>query len=298
MNITLYAYLDITHPFVAWEVAIGRIKSVDDNNPEGFGISQWQYSLLSEYVNHGLNQRFINELMLEHIRQKCYPQRVSRLQGVYFFESEEDANNALDRWNMPYKKKYISAVKFSANKLTKVDSEWITNKFFSTSDIRWMNRYWEGEVYGEAPLYEILASGIGVILNYDLRIEAYKRIINLWPESTFLLAMACCSFKVYKMEEIALLRPAIIAKNDKIIGSYFIKMSDLDTKENQEKAAHAMEICKKNNELPPFILPKNPEAIWRIPDLRQYIFIFDNPLASNILSAVHDFNCSHNSQKD
>ena len=30
-NITLYAFLNIDNPMVAWEVAIGRVKSINDH---------------------------------------------------------------------------------------------------------------------------------------------------------------------------------------------------------------------------------------------------------------------------
>lgn len=136
-NVTLYAYLNITNPMVAWEVAIGRIRSACDTTREQFGVSVWSYSLLRKFSIEGANRRFINELLLESVRQRAHPQAVSRLAGIYFFESESDAHSALDRWRMPERKPFISEVSFSANNLTRVDSEWITS-YLGSEERNWM----------------------------------------------------------------------------------------------------------------------------------------------------------------
>lgn len=53
--------------------------SISDHNPDKFGTSVWQYSLLREYALNGLDQRFLNELKIEQIRQYEFPNKVSRL---------------------------------------------------------------------------------------------------------------------------------------------------------------------------------------------------------------------------
>ena len=143
-NIKLYAYLNIEHPMVAWEVAIGRIKSICGRNEEKFGISLWQYSLFKKYVQQGDYIKLKNELKLERTRQKLFNNKVSRLEGLYFFESERMAHIALDRWGIPNKKKYISEIDFTPNAITKVDSEWITS-YLLEDDETWMKHYWTGE---------------------------------------------------------------------------------------------------------------------------------------------------------
>jgi hypothetical protein len=84
MKIRLYAYLNIANPMVAWEVAIGRIKSSCDISKNAFGTSIWAYSLLRKLAINGMDRRFHNELKLEAIRQKMNNHLVSRLTGVYF----------------------------------------------------------------------------------------------------------------------------------------------------------------------------------------------------------------------
>jgi hypothetical protein len=57
----LYAYIDIDNPMVAWEVAIGRIKSVDFfYTNEIYEISIWEYEMIRNFSKYGLNQKIIN----------------------------------------------------------------------------------------------------------------------------------------------------------------------------------------------------------------------------------------------
>jgi hypothetical protein len=122
-KITLYAYFNIQHPMVAWEVALGRIKSSCDIGNEGFGLSLWQYSNLSRLAKTGKRRAFIDELKLEQVRQQYHQNKVSRLQGVYFFRTEHDAHAALNRWGIKSQHRIVSEVDFYANNLSEVDSE-------------------------------------------------------------------------------------------------------------------------------------------------------------------------------
>jgi hypothetical protein len=100
-NLTLFAYLNIANPMVAWEVAVGRIRSSSDRPRDTFGVSVWSYSLLRRYTTKGLDQRFRNELLLEAVRQQVHPDACSGLKDLYFFESEYDAHAALEQWGLP-----------------------------------------------------------------------------------------------------------------------------------------------------------------------------------------------------
>lgn len=283
-NITLYAYFNINNPMVAWEVAIGRIRSSCDTTCEQFGISVWSYSLLRKFSTEGTNRRFINELLLESVRQATNPLAVSRLAGVYFFEREKDAFSALDRWGLTRHKPFISEVDFSANKLTKVDSEWITT-YLGSEKQNWMEDYWQGKTLGIHPLTEVLASGIGMICNKNLRIEAYKRVSNRWPDSTPLLAMACCAFAEEQFEDIALVKPALIADNGVVRGTHYINISDL---KKNEKIVHAVNVCKNRGELPPATIPNDGQTFFTLPNMSCLDFEFKEAMAASLLKSVHN----------
>src|ERR1700693_3493797 len=122
----LFAYLNIDHPMVAWEVSIGRVQSVGEIAGERFGVSLWAFSLLQSYVQQRDFERFTNELRLEDVRLRHHANCVSRLHGLYFFRSEADVHAALDRWRWPQRKHFISEVTFFPSAtLTEVDFEWI-----------------------------------------------------------------------------------------------------------------------------------------------------------------------------
>lgn len=287
-NVTLYAYLNITNPMVAWEVAIGRIRSACDISREQFGVSVWSYSLLRKFSTVGAGRRFINEILLESVRQQTHPLAVSRLAGIYFFESEGDAHSALDRWKMPERKPFISEVSFSANNLTRVDSEWITS-YLGSEKRNWMEDYWQGKTLGVRPLTEVLASGVGMVRNRELRVEAYKRVANLWPHSTPLLSMACSAFCEERLENIGLMKPALIAGSDVVIGRHYIYIGDLE--KNQEKIVRAVDASKKRGELPPATIPGDGKTFFTLPDMSCMNFDFKEAAAASLLKSVHDASC-------
>lgn len=286
-NITLYAYLNINHPMVAWEVAIGRIRSACDLGMEhqNFGISLWQYNLLKKYSVHGSNRRFVNELLLESVRQEKYQAAVSRLRGVYFFESERDAHAAIDRWGIPGNRKFITPVNFSANNTTHVDSEWITS-YLNSDETDWMERYWNGDTLGESPLTEVLASGIGMVQSMELREAAYRKIIEMFPESTPLLAMACCGIKHARIESIAQTVPGVIREKDLVKINFYIYIGDLDNR--KQELMKAIAACKACNELPPMIRPSTPGIFFRVPDLTNDEFYFKDVEVIRLCDEIHE----------
>jgi hypothetical protein len=282
----LFAYLNIDHPMVAWEVAIGRLQSVGEITGERFGISLWAYSMLHSYVQGRQPKRFADELRLETIRMRRHPHCVSRLHGMYFFKSAEDAQSAVNRWGIQHQGKYISTVQFFPSALTEVDSEWITSNLGSSDSSTWMDSYWSGATAGMRPLTEILATGQGVVLNKDLRIEAYKRIYNLWPTSTPLLAAACCAFDRCQLNDVAVVKPGLLSKGSSIMGSYYIYMKQFD--ENQDAIVAAVADCKKSGDCPPIIMPSDQSKIFTLPDLRSLSFEIKDPESLTEFTSIHN----------
>lgn len=294
-NIKLWAYLNITNPLVAWEVAIGRICSADDPSRLNYATSLWLYSLMRYLSKNGRNERFLNELLLEQTRLQTAPSAVSRLRGVYFFESEEMALAALDRWGMPQNKKYISSVNFSANALTRVDSEWITWQMQSNNR-DWMPKYWAGESFGEKPLIEVLASGIGLIENMKLRNEALHWIYKNWPTSTPLLSMAACAIKessalgVDELETLGLISPILTVNNGVLHGKHVVNIRSLDT--CQEDIIKAMSSCRARGEYLPWIVDPDNDVLLRVPDLSSFNFKISDMKAAEVFTAVHEASVS------
>lgn len=269
---------------VAWEVAIGRIKSVCDKNPENFGISIWQYHQLRALSRKGETPAIIDELRLEAFRQTFMPKKISRLQGIYFFESEEMAHTALNRWGLSKYKQYISQVNFSANEVSRYDSEWITT-FKGKGQTDWFEPYLTGETLGSTPLTEVLASGIGIVMNKDLRIEAYKKVLDKWPTSTPLLYLAICGFCEAQIEDAALPRPYLSNKGDSVVGSFAIYMESMKTR--QVEIAEAAQRCKENGMTLPIVIPDGDDAFSTLPDLTNEEFTLEIPNAQSEFASIH-----------
>jgi hypothetical protein len=282
----LFAYLDLNNPMVAWEVAIGRMKSADIcYNDKKFELSIWEYDLIRNYTKYGANQKFINELQLEYIRKTKYMNYVSRMKCLYFFETKNDAVFALDHWGIDINEEFISEVELKINKITKVDSEWITNFIDSDVNNEWMDYYWQEYTYKNKPLYELLVDGFGIIKNERLCRLAHKKIYETWPYSTRLLAIAMCGFQIKNIDNIAKVIPGIYTSNGKIKGSYFIDISDLD--KYKKELIEAMKYAQSINDFPPVVLPPDKNVAFILPDLRYLEIDFENSYIATLLQKVH-----------
>lgn len=86
----------------------------------------------------------LNEFKLERVRQKVASDAVSRLSGLYFFRSKDEALHALDHRRWWDRAAALSRVLFWPTTTTEVDSEWITQHLLGDDDSS-MPRYWSGE---------------------------------------------------------------------------------------------------------------------------------------------------------
>ena len=283
---TLYAYFDIDRLNVAWEVAVGRIKSAPPNTPTNFGVSIWSYNICKKLANDKCNKSIFDEFALERERLIHYPNKVSRLQGVYFFKNKEDAIEAIHRWNIPKKNlNYISSVRFAATNMTEVDSEWITDCLGTGTQEQWMDKYWAGETRWENPLTEILALGVGHVENTQLREQAYKNILKIAPYSSPLLYAACCAFHC-GMTDVALTIPALTSDKSYIHGNYYIQADKLD-----EKALiSSINYCRQQGYSMPIKKHPDDSIIFTLPDLRNESFKIHS---SKLLSTFTEIKTLH-----
>jgi hypothetical protein len=282
----LFAYINIDNPMVAWEVAIGRIKSVGYiYNNELLEISLWEYDLLRNFFRYGQSQRMSNEIQLEFIRNKKYKNCVSRMKCLYFFKSKNDALFALKHWDINLNEDYISEIEVQADRITMVDSEWITEFIDKKSNENWMDNYWQGKICNKRPLYEILVDGFGVIKNDNLRRKAYFRIYELWPYSTRLLSWAICAFQEKRIDTIAKIIPGIYFNGKNVKGGYLIDIDDVKKYENE--ILESMDISMKKKMLPPIKVPPDPNYAFILPDLRYLEIDFSNSYASTLFQKIH-----------
>jgi hypothetical protein len=225
--VIFYAYLDIRDPLVAWEVAVGRLCSADNLESDGvFSLSLRQFPFFRRYSRAGsVTSQIRNETRLEWIRSERHSDVLSRLRGVFLFDSRADAEAAAVRWDgSHFDPLFLSEVEMIPDRQARLDSEWITFNLLSDREDSWMDSYWRGEVCGERPLTEVICSGVGTILNMDLRNRAYQEIMRLFPRSVPLLRTARIAFNL-GFKQAAQVVPYLIREGARIKGSHILNMN-------------------------------------------------------------------------
>lgn len=276
---TFYAYINIHDPLVAWETAIGRYCSADNLEADQvFSISLRQFYLFKKYSISGHSTpQIINELKLENIRSQLYAHLPSRLRGVFLFESLEDAEAAAQRWDgNHFSSSFLSEIEMQPEKIAKLDSEWITSNLAANNKSSWIDYYWQGETYGIKPLTEVIASGMGLILNQDLRERAYRQVMKLSPKSIPILAVACIGFYL-GFNRIAQSIPYLTRDGSKVRGIHILNMEDLESKSLLYEA-----LSQYKNPWPPLAEPW--DEIIRVPDFSSSWFELEVSELTNLIS--------------
>ena len=94
---------------------------------------------------------------------------------------------------------------------------YITDKLSSDSSSDWMKSYWNGDTLWEKPLIEVLASGIGVVINKELREKDYWNIVNNNPYSHQLLNLFIADFWMNNHENTGQVIYSIVQQYDRMI---------------------------------------------------------------------------------
>lgn len=197
----LWCYLNINNPIVAWEVAMGRISSVDssvyltEESRRSF-LSMWQYSRMK--VAHDLDNwnPFKKEMRMEYIRHKEFNNSISRMRGCYFFESKDMAIDVVKsfKWSgAGFREDLLTEIEFfySDGDMSLYDSAWIQADMVD-EDIR---SYLSGETKYEAPATEVLCYGRGLVLNEELVTKARELTVKNFPKSKLILESAIIIFE-------------------------------------------------------------------------------------------------------
>ncbi len=291
----LFAILDIDHPMVAWEVAIGRVLANSITDAEGVEYpvpSLWLYNNIYSSINDKFMSDLRSEFYIEKIRADKFPDKPSRLNGAFFFESKEDAIKACEMWEWESKIDYISEVDFNETSYIKLDSNWITLRIrcCEKSELNeFIEQYYRGdELFTDRPLNEIICTGNGKILNNKLRRMAYKKILQKKPEASFLLALgiSCYEQDPIKYQDIFRISPCIHKTSDgSICGLFITTLKHLDEDEigvakRAKRYIHnngneTILITPKLNRLGKplrIIRPTNKNILFSLDDLSPYFF--------------------------
>jgi hypothetical protein len=187
------AYLNVDHPVVAWGVYRGVLVSAQvTGTPPECPVSM-MFAGIVQYQN---NVRFQNELQLDAARVQRFPQEVSRLAGMYFFEDPAQARVAT-AWGGHFRPENLAKVEIHpVGKATRVDANWITyakvdeDGRFNQTDLSWIDRYWAGQPLGNSPVWETIVHGRAVVFGIDLRNRAYDLLRRAFPNALDMLEIS------------------------------------------------------------------------------------------------------------
>ena len=185
----VFAFIDVENPAVAWASYRGVVVSANaEFNPPNCPISM----MFAGIIRTQNNNRLHNELLIEKYRQQHFPDCISRLTGMYFFEDPHSASRVY-MWGGHFSPENLAEVLlFATRPISRHDSNWITFALLNANgrigNEEWIYRYWSGEPFPEKePLWEVIAQGRAVICGTELRIRAYNNVYAKFPDAVALL---------------------------------------------------------------------------------------------------------------
>ena len=150
-------------------------------------MSWWLANLLRDPVH------LKREMSLEQVREQHFPERVSRLVGMFCFLDKACADRATD-WGWHFRAENLAKLSLGeATGRDQLDANWITHANLDAvgPTEEWMSRYWNGERYPEAaPVWETLVEGKVTVLGTELRERAYQVVRAQWSDSLMLLEVS------------------------------------------------------------------------------------------------------------
>lgn len=187
MNV--FAFLNVDIPWIAWLVYRGAMVSPKAMRQQV--LSVWHAKYLIDAARAGQSlPYFARELEIERARQRSFPNAVSRLSGLYFFEDVRSARRAGQAWDGDFREEHLAEIQIlEATATSKYDSEWISTEMTS-ADRSWIPNYLSGRARSDDPLWELLIEGRGLVLGTEVRQRACETVKRSWPKSLGLLELS------------------------------------------------------------------------------------------------------------
>ena len=223
-----YLFLDTNRPHVAWATYRGvLITPPNTRTSTGRFLSWWQTDL------HRNSPHIAREAALEQIRRQKYPEKISRLNGLFCFLDWESAAMACDQWNEHFKLENLAEINLKeARGRDRLDANWITyaDPASTLPSDEWIQRYWEGEPYpGTKPIWETIVEGKATVLGTDLRTRAYETVKVHWPNS--LMQLEISRLGAWLDSDIGCISAFVTEDAENYYFKFFMDMRDADNTE-------------------------------------------------------------------
>jgi len=151
--------------------------------------------MLAGMLKNRNSVRLEKELAIERVRQLRYPNQISRLVGMYFFE-DSAALQEIAEWGGHFTREYQAELGiFPGASISRHDANWITFAPLDSSGnlttVDWIDHYWAGESFpNRIPIWELIVNGRAAVYGTDLRARAYESIKSKFPECVAILEIA------------------------------------------------------------------------------------------------------------
>ena len=263
-----YAFLNIDNPMCAWATYRGTLVCAPDAT--GF-ISVWTAGLICA-DNPG---RIANELGIEAVRVAQFPDRISRLRGMFCFLDAESAGRTRS-WGGHFEPKFVAELSLSeaGARRDRLDANWITNAPTDVAghltDDSWIQNYWAGNPYpNEEPIWETLVDERLIVLGTDIRQRAYAAIKSEFPNSLMLLEIARQA--AWVGSDLGTISAFFRTEENEMALDYFMNMMDAENPEFLGKLTALRESGHPINwaDMKQHI---DQESFGNVPDLRPYGF--------------------------
>lgn len=188
-----FAFLDVTHPVVAWGVYRGVLVSARaEDHLHGAPLSM----MFAGMVQCQNNTRLQNEFLIEKVRAERFPAMTSRLTGMFFFTDPQCAQHA-ESWGGHFKRSNLAQLEvYPSRPATVVDSNWVTyapvdaNGRIVGDSNSWIESYWSGMPFNNAPVWETIVDGRAVVWGTEVRERAYDLLRQKFPNALDTLEVA------------------------------------------------------------------------------------------------------------
>ncbi len=224
-----FAYINIDNPMAAWNVVRSNFYS-----PSCLPQSERAGALsfgMADLLRDGNEARAKAEFQLEAFRQSHFPDTVSRLTGIFIFDTIDSASQVWnnDAWSAHFVSEYLTDVGVSADRSSRVDAAWITMMRNDKNTLvegwqAFAERYWSGEPTPDRPIWERIVDGWVTVWGLDLKTRALAEIQRFWPRSLPLLAIAANSASIGSCDGATV--PYAIRKGEFLEISYYLRMVD------------------------------------------------------------------------
>lgn len=282
-----FLYLNPNNTVTQWNIARGAFNSASIYHSHPDNSSLLSVSMVDMLANN--HNRLFAEVQIENIRKLYYPDCISRLNGLFIFDTPEDALNVMNEENWGATQlceEDLTDVGAAIRRSSRHDSNWIPlifNENFQLNE-SWQTHthlYWRGDsVPNKQPIWELIIDGTITVWGTELR----HTVLRNMQEVTYDVFKGSLDLLAYSINAAHMgssdgeLVAFLLNTGESTSIQYFMKLSDKDNPEFlQRMLAYFTEnpnsFCRLGN-----------DENWIMPDMSRFEII----LSDEVIRMPHD----------